>query len=313
MRAEAVLLQDVENLGERGQPVDVSPGYLRNYLIPRKLAQPATPGALEEAQRRREAAERAEGRAAERKRERGAALEDGADDPSARRRERRAVGSVGAKEIAEAIREAETCESTAARCGSSSRSTRSAPTWWRSRSAMESPPASRRSSPKSPSRRPPRGGLDLPWASAGSRPASLAARRARTRLDWDRSERATLGLAVVALGGAATVLVSQFGRMLQPPLPGPGGRREPGRSGAGGGAGHGRRRGHRLHRDAAQRDDPLQPPRRLPRIVRADPPLHPRGAEEVAAVPRHPGRRAATSITSSRESSSPSPPGPSRC
>jgi large subunit ribosomal protein L9 len=57
--AQAILLQDVETLGERGQAVDVSPGYLRNFLIPRKLAQPATPGALEEAQRRREAADRA--------------------------------------------------------------------------------------------------------------------------------------------------------------------------------------------------------------------------------------------------------------
>jgi large subunit ribosomal protein L9 len=57
--AEAILLQDVDDLGRRGEPVDVSPGYLRNYLIPRKLAQPATPGALEEAQRRMQAAERA--------------------------------------------------------------------------------------------------------------------------------------------------------------------------------------------------------------------------------------------------------------
>jgi large subunit ribosomal protein L9 len=57
--AQAILLADVENLGERGTAVDVAPGYLRNFLIPRKLAQPATPGALEEAQRRMEAAERA--------------------------------------------------------------------------------------------------------------------------------------------------------------------------------------------------------------------------------------------------------------
>ncbi|HEY5333358.1 MAG TPA: 50S ribosomal protein L9 [Solirubrobacterales bacterium] len=57
--AQAILLADVEELGERGQAVDVSPGYLRNFLIPRKLAQPATPGALEEAQRRREAADKA--------------------------------------------------------------------------------------------------------------------------------------------------------------------------------------------------------------------------------------------------------------
>ena len=57
---EAILLKDVETLGEKGTVVDVSKGYLRNYLIPRKLAQPATKGALEEAQRRLEAQERAE-------------------------------------------------------------------------------------------------------------------------------------------------------------------------------------------------------------------------------------------------------------
>jgi len=58
--AQAILLADVENLGSRGDAVDVAPGYLRNYLLPRKLAQPATKGALEEAQRRREVQERAE-------------------------------------------------------------------------------------------------------------------------------------------------------------------------------------------------------------------------------------------------------------
>jgi len=55
----AILMQDVEHLGERGAVVDVSKGYLRNYLIPRKLAQPATKGALTEAQRRGEVADRA--------------------------------------------------------------------------------------------------------------------------------------------------------------------------------------------------------------------------------------------------------------
>ena len=42
--AQAILLKDVEGLGEAGAVVDVSPGYLRNYLVPRKLAQPATDG-----------------------------------------------------------------------------------------------------------------------------------------------------------------------------------------------------------------------------------------------------------------------------
>ena len=56
---EAILLQDVESLGEKGTLVDVSKGYLRNYLIPRKLAQPATKGAVAAAERKRESDERA--------------------------------------------------------------------------------------------------------------------------------------------------------------------------------------------------------------------------------------------------------------
>jgi hypothetical protein len=39
--------------------------------------------------------------------------------------------------------------------------------------------------------------------------------RARTHFGWARSERATVGLAALALGGAGVVLGGQFGRMLQ--------------------------------------------------------------------------------------------------
>jgi large subunit ribosomal protein L9 len=46
--AQAILLKDVDRLGERGDVIDVSPGYLRNFLVPRKLAQPATPAAIAE-------------------------------------------------------------------------------------------------------------------------------------------------------------------------------------------------------------------------------------------------------------------------
>jgi large subunit ribosomal protein L9 len=63
---QAILLKDVEDLGQAGDAVDVSPGYLRNYLVPRKLAQPATQASLEEARRRRDAAERAAREALER-------------------------------------------------------------------------------------------------------------------------------------------------------------------------------------------------------------------------------------------------------
>ena len=56
---QAILLQDHELLGERGTVVDVSKGYLRNYLIPRKLAEPATKGSIAAAERRQQAASRA--------------------------------------------------------------------------------------------------------------------------------------------------------------------------------------------------------------------------------------------------------------
>lgn len=105
--AQAILLKDVEDLGEAGDAVDVSAGYLRNFLVPRKLAQPATRGALEEAQRRRKVAEKAAQEAEARAGETAALLaktvltiqhragEDG-----------KLFGSVTNAEIAEAITEA---------------------------------------------------------------------------------------------------------------------------------------------------------------------------------------------------------------
>jgi len=105
--AQAILLADVESLGEAGQAVDVAPGYLRNYLIPRKLAQPATPGALEEAQRRLEAAERAEKARAEREAEAGGLLSKTVITIHQRAGEDgKLFGSVGPKEIVDALREA---------------------------------------------------------------------------------------------------------------------------------------------------------------------------------------------------------------
>jgi large subunit ribosomal protein L9 len=104
---QAILTQDVEELGERGTVVDVSAGYLRNYLIPRKLAQPATKGALQAAKERQTAIERAEREKESRAQESAAVLnrtvltiaqqagEDG-----------RLFGSVTAQDIADAIRDA---------------------------------------------------------------------------------------------------------------------------------------------------------------------------------------------------------------
>ncbi|MGN6254844.1 MAG: 50S ribosomal protein L9 [Solirubrobacterales bacterium] len=105
--AQAILLQDVESLGERGHVVDVAPGYLRNYLIPRKLAQPATEGALEEAKRRMAAAEKAEAARRERETEAAGLLSKTVLTIHQRAGEDgKLFGSVGAKEIVDALREA---------------------------------------------------------------------------------------------------------------------------------------------------------------------------------------------------------------
>ena len=48
---QAILLQDVEKLGRKGDVVQVAAGYLRNYLAPRKLAEGATDARVAEVQR----------------------------------------------------------------------------------------------------------------------------------------------------------------------------------------------------------------------------------------------------------------------
>lgn len=56
---QVILKSDVEKLGQRGDIVDVSRGYVRNFLVPRGLAEMATPAKLEEVRRQMfEAAER---------------------------------------------------------------------------------------------------------------------------------------------------------------------------------------------------------------------------------------------------------------
>jgi large subunit ribosomal protein L9 len=105
--SQAILLQDVESLGERGTVVDVSPGYLRNYLAPRKLAEPATAASIQAAERRREAAERAKRDAEERAQESANLLgRTVLTIPQQAGEDGRLFGSVTPQDIADAIRDA---------------------------------------------------------------------------------------------------------------------------------------------------------------------------------------------------------------
>jgi large subunit ribosomal protein L9 len=104
---QAILLEDVESLGDKGAIVDVSSGYLRNYLLPRKLAESATRGSIEAAAKRREAAEREAREAVDRARENAELLgktvltipQQAGDDG-------RLFGSVTSQDIVDAIHDA---------------------------------------------------------------------------------------------------------------------------------------------------------------------------------------------------------------
>lgn len=52
---DVILLKDVTRLGQAGQVCKVAEGYARNYLIPRGLAVPATPPALQQMEQKRQA------------------------------------------------------------------------------------------------------------------------------------------------------------------------------------------------------------------------------------------------------------------
>jgi large subunit ribosomal protein L9 len=66
---DAILLQDINGLGDTGTVVSVARGYMRNYLQPRGLAEVATPARIAEVQRtedkRRAAEERQRAQAVE--------------------------------------------------------------------------------------------------------------------------------------------------------------------------------------------------------------------------------------------------------
>lgn len=59
---QVILLQDVDKVGLRGDVVDVARGFARNYLLPRRLAEAASPGRLEELRRHDELRARQEAR-----------------------------------------------------------------------------------------------------------------------------------------------------------------------------------------------------------------------------------------------------------
>ncbi len=101
---QVILKQDVEKIGRRGDIVDASRGYVRNFLVPRGLAEMATPTRLEEVRREMADAEERNRRMAERAGEIAETLNKSVITIEARTGEdERLFGSVTAANIAEAI------------------------------------------------------------------------------------------------------------------------------------------------------------------------------------------------------------------
>ncbi len=102
---KVILTQDVKGQGKKGQLVDVSDGYARNFLLPRKLAVPADAQAMNELKNREDAAKYhkdMEKKAAE---EAAATLKGKTVVLHAKAGQGgRLFGSVTAKEVAEEIR-----------------------------------------------------------------------------------------------------------------------------------------------------------------------------------------------------------------
>ena len=59
---EVILLNDVDKVGLRGEVVNVARGFARNYLLPRRLAEVATPAKVAELQKREDQRARHEAR-----------------------------------------------------------------------------------------------------------------------------------------------------------------------------------------------------------------------------------------------------------
>ena len=62
---DVILLTDVEKVGLRGEVVNVARGYARNFLLPRRLAEPATPARVNELRKVDEQRARHEARSVE--------------------------------------------------------------------------------------------------------------------------------------------------------------------------------------------------------------------------------------------------------
>ena len=102
---KVILLQDIPGTGKKNQIVNVSVGYARNFLFPRKWAMEATPNAVREVERRNELQRAKEAARLQEAEELAAQLRDKVICLQAKGGEKgRLYGSVTNQEVAEALK-----------------------------------------------------------------------------------------------------------------------------------------------------------------------------------------------------------------
>lgn len=103
---KVLLLQDVKGTGKKGEVINVSDGYARNFLLPRKMAEPADAQAVNAANIKKSAAQHRKFTAGVKAREQAQALEGQVVHVKARVGENgKMFGTVSGKEVAAALME----------------------------------------------------------------------------------------------------------------------------------------------------------------------------------------------------------------
>ena len=103
---EIVLLEDVKALGKKGQVVNVSEGYARNFILPKKLGVEATPKNLNDLKLQKANAEKIAAQQLAEAKELAQKLEQASISLTMKAGDKgRAFGSVSGKEIAAAAEE----------------------------------------------------------------------------------------------------------------------------------------------------------------------------------------------------------------
>lgn len=103
---KVILQQDIKGSGRQGEVVNVSDGYARNYLFPRKLAVPADTGRLNSLRRHQDAQEHRAATAEDRARDEAARIDGKSVRVAVKSGENgKLFGSVSTREVADALKQ----------------------------------------------------------------------------------------------------------------------------------------------------------------------------------------------------------------